>query len=177
MFGSSFTLLSSTKLNRYLSLPLTSVNSVLSALKSPCSPATYRPRHSTARRLFAFSIFNLELSTFISFRLHVPNPIRICSSRKHTRKPFRMRSFKTRHLKGDYVFDTDACYSREIVAGECLVGILRTGRPCYHSCEMKVEKRKFDQALKKMLRAKPEPRKKIRTRGRRGPKTPILAKP
>jgi hypothetical protein len=99
MFGSSFTLLSSTKLNRYLSLPLTSVNSVLSALKSPCSQATYRPRHSTARRLFAFSIFNLELSTFISFRLHVPNPIRICSSRKHTRKPFRMRSFKTWPLK------------------------------------------------------------------------------
>jgi hypothetical protein len=88
-----------------------------------------------------------------------------------------MRTFKTQDLKGDYVFDTEACYSRETVAGECLVGILRTGRPCYHSCEMKVEKRKFDQALKKMLRAKPEPRKKIKTQGRRGPKTPILAKP
>ncbi len=80
-------------------------------------------------------------------------------------------------LKGDYVFDTEACYGRETVAGEYLVGILRTGQPCYHSCEMKVEKRKFDQALKKMLRAKPEPRKKIKTQGRRGPKTPILAKP
>jgi hypothetical protein len=42
---------------------------------------------------------------------------------------------------------------------------------------MKVEKRKFDQALTKLLRAKPEPRKKIKTRGRRGAKTPILAKP
>jgi hypothetical protein len=42
---------------------------------------------------------------------------------------------------------------------------------------MKVEKRKFDMALAKMLRAKPEPRKKIKTPGRRGPKTPILAKP
>ena len=80
-------------------------------------------------------------------------------------------------FKGDYVFDTEACYGRETVAGEYLVGILRTGQPCYHSCEMKVEKRKFDQALKKMLRAKPEPRKKIKTQGRRGPKTPILAKP
>jgi hypothetical protein len=64
---------------------------------------------------------------------------------------------KTKDLKGDYVFDTDACYSREIVAGECLVGILRTRRPCYHARRMKVEKRRFDQALKKMLRAKPEP--------------------
>jgi hypothetical protein len=42
---------------------------------------------------------------------------------------------------------------------------------------MKVEKRKLDQALTKMLRAKPEPRKRIKTQGRRGPKTPILAKP
>jgi hypothetical protein len=39
---------------------------------------------------------------------------------------------------------------------------------------MKVGKRKFDNALTKMLRAKPEPRKKIKTQGRRGPKTPIL---
>ena len=53
----------------------------------------------------------------------------------------------------------------------------RTRQPCYHARRMKVEKRKFDQALKKMLRAKPEPRKKIKTQGRRGPKTPILAKP
>ncbi len=42
---------------------------------------------------------------------------------------------------------------------------------------MKVGKRKFDDALTKLLRAKPEPRKKIKTQGRRGPKTPILAKP
>jgi hypothetical protein len=43
---------------------------------------------------------------------------------------------------------------------------------------MKVEKRKFDNALTKLLRAKREPRKKIKTQGRRrGPKTPILAKP
>ena len=53
----------------------------------------------------------------------------------------------------------------------------RTRQPCYHAREMKVEKRKFDHALTKMLRAKPEPRKKIKTPGRRGPKTPILAKP
>jgi len=43
--------------------------------------------------------------------------------------------------------------------------------------KMKVEKRKLDQALTKMLMAKPEPRKKIRTQGRGGAKTPILAKP
>ncbi len=42
---------------------------------------------------------------------------------------------------------------------------------------MKVEKQKFDEALTKMLRAKPKPRKKIKTQGRRGSKTPILSKP
>lgn len=42
---------------------------------------------------------------------------------------------------------------------------------------MRVEKAKFDNALAKLLRAKPEPRKKIKTRGRRGSKAPILAKP
>jgi len=42
---------------------------------------------------------------------------------------------------------------------------------------MKVEKEKFDAALNKLLKARPEPRKKIKTPGRRGPKTPILAKP
>jgi hypothetical protein len=107
MFGSSFTLLSSTNLNRYLSLPLTSVNSVLSALKSPCFSATYRSRHSAAHpqsiraahRLFAFSISNLQFSTFNSFRLHAPNSFRIRTSEKHARKPFRIRSSKTQHLK------------------------------------------------------------------------------
>jgi putative aminopeptidase FrvX len=34
----------------------------------------------------------------------------------------------------------------------------RTRQPCYYAREMKVEKRKFDHALTKMLRAKPEPR-------------------
>jgi hypothetical protein len=41
---------------------------------------------------------------------------------------------------------------------------------------MKVEKEKFDLLLGKLLKAKPEPRKKIKTQGRRGPKTPILTK-
>ena len=41
---------------------------------------------------------------------------------------------------------------------------------------MKVEKEKFDAVLGKMLKAKPEPRQKIKTEGRKGPKTPILAK-
>jgi len=40
---------------------------------------------------------------------------------------------------------------------------------------MKVEKQKFDDAPAKLLRAKPQPRKKIKTQGRRGPKTPILS--
>jgi hypothetical protein len=61
--------------------------------------------------------------------------------------------------------------------GSVLSESFRTGRPCYHVRRMKVEKRKFDQALTKLLRAKPEPRKKIKTQGRRGAKTPILAKP
>jgi hypothetical protein len=39
-----------------------------------------------------------------------------------------------------------------------------------------VEKGKFDRALKTILQAKPVPRKTIKTGGRYGPKTPILAK-
>jgi hypothetical protein len=42
---------------------------------------------------------------------------------------------------------------------------------------MKVEKEKFDNMLGKLLKAKPEPRKKIKTNGKRGPKTPILSRP
>ena len=42
---------------------------------------------------------------------------------------------------------------------------------------MKVQKTKFDGLLEKLLRAKPEPRKKIKTKGRNGSKSPILAKP
>ena len=41
---------------------------------------------------------------------------------------------------------------------------------------MRVEKQKFDDALAKLLRAKPEPRKKIKTQGKHGPKTPILSR-
>jgi len=41
---------------------------------------------------------------------------------------------------------------------------------------MKVEKQKFDTILEKLLKAKPEPRKKIKTQGRKGSKAPILAK-
>jgi len=40
---------------------------------------------------------------------------------------------------------------------------------------MKVEKEKFDSLLGKLLESKPEPRKKIKTQGRKGSKTPILA--
>jgi hypothetical protein len=38
---------------------------------------------------------------------------------------------------------------------------------------MKVGKEKFDSLLAKLLKAKPEPRKKIKTQGKHGPK-PIL---
>jgi len=41
---------------------------------------------------------------------------------------------------------------------------------------MKVEKQKFDDALAKLLCAKPQPRKKIKASGKRTAK-PILAKP
>jgi hypothetical protein len=41
---------------------------------------------------------------------------------------------------------------------------------------MKVEKDKFDSALAKLLKAKPAPRKKIKTTGKRTAK-PILPKP
>ena len=40
---------------------------------------------------------------------------------------------------------------------------------------MKVDKQKFDNALAKLLSAKPQPRKKIKTQGKRGPKTPIIS--
>lgn len=39
---------------------------------------------------------------------------------------------------------------------------------------MKVEKKKFDELLSKIIRTKPAPRKKIKTRGKGSPKTPIL---
>jgi len=39
---------------------------------------------------------------------------------------------------------------------------------------MKVEKQKFDTLLGKVLIAKPAPRKKIKTPGKRGPKKPII---
>jgi hypothetical protein len=42
---------------------------------------------------------------------------------------------------------------------------------------MKVEKKKFDDVLSKLLSAKPEPRKKIKTLGRRISKPLIQAKP
>lgn len=48
----------------------------------------------------------------------------------------------------------------------------RTRQICYHR-SMKVEKEKFDSLLGKLLKAKPEPRKKIKTQGKRGPK-PII---
>ena len=40
---------------------------------------------------------------------------------------------------------------------------------------MKVHKDKFDGVLAKLLRAKPQPRKQIKTQGNRGPKKPILS--
>jgi hypothetical protein len=42
---------------------------------------------------------------------------------------------------------------------------------------MKVEKDKFDATFKRILLSKPVPRDKIKTKGKRGPKTPILQKP
>jgi hypothetical protein len=42
---------------------------------------------------------------------------------------------------------------------------------------MKIEKSVFDATLKKILRAKPMPKSKVKSNNRRGPKTPILAKP
>jgi len=39
---------------------------------------------------------------------------------------------------------------------------------------MKVEKEKFDSLLGKLLKAKPAPRKKIKTSGKRGSKKPLL---
>jgi hypothetical protein len=41
---------------------------------------------------------------------------------------------------------------------------------------MKVEKEKFDALLSKLIKAKPEPRGKIKTTGKHGSKKPILSK-
>ncbi len=40
--------------------------------------------------------------------------------------------------------------------------------------QVRVEEQKFDDALAKLLRAKPQPRKKIKTKGKRGPKLRYL---
>lgn len=40
---------------------------------------------------------------------------------------------------------------------------------------VKVEKDKFDNLLKKLIKAKPEPHKKIKTQGRQSKKTPIIS--
>jgi len=40
-----------------------------------------------------------------------------------------------------------------------------------------VEKSKFDAAFTTILQAKPVPREKIKARGKRAPKTPIIQKP
>jgi hypothetical protein len=40
---------------------------------------------------------------------------------------------------------------------------------------MKVEKEKFDSLLGRLLKAKPEPRKKIKTTGKHGSKKPIIS--
>jgi len=42
---------------------------------------------------------------------------------------------------------------------------------------MKVEKKKFDEVLGKLIKAKPVPRTSIKATGKRGSKKPILAKP
>jgi hypothetical protein len=42
---------------------------------------------------------------------------------------------------------------------------------------MKVEKDKFDAALAKLLKAKPTPKKDIKTKGKRGSKKPIITLP
>jgi hypothetical protein len=46
----------------------------------------------------------------------------------------------------------------------------------FYDQSMKTEKEKFDRLLHKLLTAKPGPRKDIKTTGKRGTKTPILAK-
>jgi len=40
-----------------------------------------------------------------------------------------------------------------------------------------VEKKKFDAVLSALLNSKPIPRRKIKTSGKRGPKTPLFARP
>lgn len=42
---------------------------------------------------------------------------------------------------------------------------------------LKVDKDKFDATFKRLLQSKPIPRAKIKSKGKRGPKTPILSRP
>lgn len=47
-------------------------------------------------------------------------------------------------------------------------------RQYVNMASMKVEKKKFDNALAKLLQAKPKPRKKIKTQGKHGKKKAII---
>ena len=71
-----------------------------------------------------------------------------------------------------------ALISRPTGPGKTLLAFSAKGKfaSVEKAVEVKVEKIKFDNALAKLLRAKPQPRKKIKTQGKRGPRTPILSK-
>lgn len=45
------------------------------------------------------------------------------------------------------------------------------------SKSLRVSKKAFDETLAKLLETKPLPRTQIDTKGKRGPKTPILSRP
>jgi hypothetical protein len=42
---------------------------------------------------------------------------------------------------------------------------------------MKVEKKRFDDTLEKLLKAKPVPREEVKTKGKHGSKKPIITQP
>jgi len=42
---------------------------------------------------------------------------------------------------------------------------------------VKVEKKKFDELLTRVVNTKPAPRENIKSKGKRGPKTPIIQSP
>ena len=72
------------------------------------------------------------------------------------------------HMTGPVDFKMNVkAQSRDI---QQVVGKFNTRKPGH----LRIEK--FDDLLAKLIKAKPEPRKKIKTQGKRGPKTPILSR-
>ena len=101
--------------------------SAFSPLASGCHPER-SDRRSRAARGRRFRPCRKGSASFLTLATRHSSPATnsfiIRTYEKSPSNPFRIRTSKTQHLKGDYVFDTEACYCRKTVGGEYLVGNL-----------------------------------------------------